>query len=530
MKAFLTRATTKLSVGWAAALLASASFMTMFLSLFRERLLNANFGVESIELDAYRAAFTVPDFMFILLVSGALSVTFIPVLNDRLGKGNRKSAWDLSSSLLNLLSIITLLASLLIIVFAEPIVTYLVAPGMSLEGQDLAISMMRIVAINPLLFAISAVFTSMQQAVGRFFFFALAPAIYNVGIIFGIVYITPEYGIQGVTIGVIIGAVAQVVLAAVGMIGLGFSYSPTINWRNQGFRKVLVMLPQRSLDQGIDYFNSLVEISIASRLIQGSINAWQVGFMLHWVPINLIGVAISTAAFPQMSERISQGRPDLFKKEFITLLRVIIWLAVPVCIVAFFGRGYLVRLLVAEGNSTISNILGLLVIAIFFRAVFHLVSRGFYAQQDTFTPLVVSIIAIAINIVLAIYLALPFGADYGVLGLAIAQSIMATTEVLILMFILTQRFPKMFKKSFFVALSKMALVGLATSVITYFLIQLFPLKITDVGFFSLVPKFGLIVALSFLCYILLSYLVGLREAAPIIDKASRVLFKPVKIS
>jgi len=281
MNRILRRANAKLSVGWAAALLSGLSFVAMFLSLFRERLLNTNFGVTSLELDAYRAAFTVPEFMFIILVSGALSVTFIPVLNERISAGNKKSAWDMSSSLLNFMATLTAIAAVVIIIFADPIVKYLIAPGMEPEGQDLAITMMRIIAINPILFAVSAVLTSIQQIFGRFFFFALTPAIYNMGIIAGIVFLSPEYGIIGAAYGVVIGAVIQLFVAIAGMTGLGFEYHKGINWRNHGFKKVLSLLPYRSFDQGIDYFNNLVEISLASRLRQGMINAWSVSFTLH---------------------------------------------------------------------------------------------------------------------------------------------------------------------------------------------------------------------------------------------------------
>ena len=529
MKKILQRANKKLSIGWTAALLSSMSMIAMFLSLFRERLLIANFGVASVELDAYRAAFKVPDFMFIILVSGALSVTFIPVLNERLAKGNKKSAWDMSSSLVNFLASITLVTSVVIMALADPIVTYLLAPGLSPEGQELAIVMMRIIAINPFLFAISSVITSVQQAVGRFFFFALAPAIYSLGIIFGILFLAPRFGIIGVALGVVVGSLAQLLVGSIGMMGLGFEYHNRINWRSRGFRDVLRLLPQRSLDQGIDYFNNLVEISLASRLIRGAINAWEVAFTLHWVPVSLIGVAISTAAFPQMTERISQGRPDLFKKEFIQIFRVLIWLSLPTVVIAFFGRGYIVRLLVAEGNARISDLLGLLAIAIFFRAMFHLISRGFYAQKDTITPLKVSIFAIGLNVFLAIYFVSSWGADIGINGLAIARAIAAVIEVFILLFIMERRFKGIFSLDFFKGVGKMGLATLVSATVTYLGVLNIPLRITDVGFFTLVPKFGTIVLGGLLSYLLASFILNIKEAKPVQDRILKFIYKPIRI-
>jgi putative peptidoglycan lipid II flippase len=518
-----------LSIGKSAALLAGLSLITMLLGLFRERLLNANFGVESISLDAYRVAFKVPDFMFIVLVSGALSVTFIPVLTARLVSHNKQSAWDLTSSLVNMLAVFTLGASIFIMIFADPIVKHLLAPEMSAEGQNLAVAMMRLIAINPFLFSISSVITSVQQAMGRFFFYALAPAIYNLAIIFGVMFLADEHNIMGVVYGVIIGSIVQLLVAAIGLRGLGLKYHFGINWRHRGLKEVRRLLPQRSADQGMDYFSNLVEISLANRTGVGMINAWEMAYTLHFVPINLIGVALSTAAFPQMTERINQGRPDLFKSEFSVVMRTLIWLAIPTAVIAFFGRGYLVRLLIAEGNSTISDLLGLLVIAIIFRAIFHLISRAFYADHDTATPLKVSIATVGLNIILAIYLVAPGLGGFGIMGLAIAKSFTAVLEVLVLMFILMRRYKGIFGSFFIHSVAKMVSAAGFMAVITYGLVLALPLKATDAGFFILVPKFAAIVSIGLISYILFSYIFDIEEAKPLVSKLKRLMFAPVRI-
>ncbi|MDX1765435.1 MAG: murein biosynthesis integral membrane protein MurJ [Candidatus Saccharimonadales bacterium] len=526
MRNFIAKANQKISVGWAATLLASTTLISSLLGLLRERLLLANFGVSE-EVDAYKAAFAVPDFMFFLLVSGALSVTFIPVFTERLIKGNRESAWQLSSSVLNFLALITGAVSIFLIIFADPLVRHVVAPGLSEYSTGLAILMMRVIALNPFLFAISSVLTSMQQALGRFFFYALAPSLYNIGIIFGIMYLSPRYGIEGVAYGVLIGSILQLLASFMGMIGTNYKYTGGISWRNLGFRRVLELLPARSADQGIDYLNTLVEVNIASRLREGAITAYQTAFTLHMVPITLIGVAISTAAFPKMSERLSQGRPDLFKKEMVAILRVIIWLALPAGIIAFFGRGYLVRLLVADGNKTIATLLGLLVIAVLFRSVFHLISRTYYAQQDTKTPLLISIAAITLNIALAIYLTRQ--ARYGIFGLAMAQSITAIFEVVVLFIVMSRRLPGLLDMKFIRGVTAMISAAGLSGLFTYVLVAfLLPLQATDVGFFTLAPKFGLIVLGSLGSYIVISYMFGIKESRPVMERVGNVVFKPIR--
>ena len=520
MNRILNRANKRVPIFWAAGLLAGSTLVANLLGLMRERLLLANFGVGA-EVDAYKAAFTIPDFMFFVLTSGALSVTFIPVFNERLGKGNKKSAWELSNSLLNFMAAITFVASILIMIFAKPLV-HVVASGLQGYQLEQAASMMRIIAINPFLFSISSVFTSMQQAVGRFFFFALAPSFYSMGIIIGIIGLSPRLGIEGVAYGVVIGSIMQLLVAAFGLYGMGYTYFPKIFWKNRGFKEVLHLLPARSVDQGIDYFNNIVEVNLASRLGVGAITAYQTAYTLHSVPITLIGVAISTAAFPRITDRLNQGRPDLFKRDLLRILRVIIWLALPAAVIAYFGRGYLVRLLAAGGNPVIASLLGLLVVSIFFRSIFHIMSRSFYAQHDTMTPLKISIFAILLNIFLAIFLARP--SAYGINGLAMAQSIVAAAEVLILVGVLWRRYPGFITAEFTAAFIKMLSAAGLMSLVTYFLIRMLPLGARDRGFASLVPKFGLIVVGSLAAYTAICSIFRLQEAEPIISRTKKILF------
>ena len=183
-RSVVAMANAKLSIRFAAVLLSVSTLVSALLGIFRDRLLNSYYlDTYPTGIDAYTAAFTVPDFMFFILTSGALAVSFIPVFNQRLVAGNKKSAWELSSSMLNLMALATLVASILIMVFADPLIRYVVGPGLDESGTVLAINMMRVIAINPFLFSIATILSSIQQAVGRFVFYALAPALYNIGIL-----------------------------------------------------------------------------------------------------------------------------------------------------------------------------------------------------------------------------------------------------------------------------------------------------------------------------------------------------------
>lgn len=530
---FVTQANKQLTIKFAATLLASSTLISAVLGIYRERILNALYLKDyAVGLDAYTVAFVVPDFMLTILISGALSVTFIPVFNQRFMNGNKKSAWEMSSSLINLMAIVTLAVSVLIIIFADPLVRYVVAPGLSEAGTGLAISMMRVIAVNPFLFAIAAVVASMQQAVGRFTFFALSPLIYNIGIIIGALVFTNgitigswhvfEGGIMGVALGVALGSVLQLIVSCIGLFGLGFDYEFKINRRNKGFKKVLQLLPARSLDQGIDYLNSIVEINLASRLAESSIRRYQLATSLHFMPINLIGVAISNAAFPNMTERLSQGRTDLFKKEFQAILRVIIWLALPVAAVTFFARGYVVNFIYNGGDFVIASILGILVVAIVFRSIYHILARSFYAQQDTKTPLYVSIAAIALNISLAIWFTTKL--DMGIYGLAWAQSIVAVVEVIILFVLLSRKITNPFTVDFWPATIRMVAATAVTGFVCYVAVALLPLSASDISFSATFPKFVIISTISGVSYLAASKLLRIGEVEPVLRVLRKVLF------
>ena len=540
-KSVVTLANMKMSVRSAAIVLAASTLISAMLGLFRDRLLNSYYlGTYPTGIDAYTAAFTIPDFMFFILTSGALAVSFIPVFNQRLATGNKKSAWEMSSSLINLLALLTLVASILIMIFADPLIRYVVSPGLDESGMVLAINMTRVIAINPFLFSIATVLTSMQQAVGRFIFYAFAPAIYNIGIIIGITCFTGginlfgvqifEGGIMGVALGVILGAIMQLIVSLIGLFGLGFDYDFKIYWRNQGFRTILRLLPPRSLDQGMDYVNSLVSMNLSSRMGAGAVRSFDQATTLHAVPISLIGVAISTAFFPKLTEELGTGDKTKFNTTFRQALRMIIWIALPISIIAFFARGYVTSFISNIGNNdsngTIASILGMLCLAIFAKSIFHIASRGFYAYQDTRTPFRVSIIAIGATIgLMVLFTTLGFGVD----GLGIAQSIGATLEIIILLWILHKRSNStLLDKAFWRGSLRMMFAALITGCVAFSMTKFFPLMITDNSLVITIPKFLLISVVSLAAYLVASYFLDLKEAKPVFSFIKKKLFKNVK--
>jgi len=528
----------RISVGNIAALLVAASLTGQVLGFLRTKLVNANFpatGPHS--TDAYFAAFSIPDFFFFTLAAGALGVAFMPVLAEHLQKRDRKGVWELSASLLNFLALLMLGVGVFMLVFAEPLIHHVVAPRLKGAELDNAVMIMRLLAFNPLLFTITGVITSVQQTMGRFFFYAIAPLFYNACIIISILVFSEapghhggpgHLGIAGLGFGALIGAILQLLVVMVGTLKLNFHWHPRINWRNPDFRLILKNLPPRSLDQGIDQVNSVVETHIASSLGAGNISYYNNAYTLSTAPILLVGTAISTAAFPRLNQRLAQGRHDLFRRDFLMILRAMIWLAAPLVVVCFYCRGYLSRLIFTQDNAEIALIFGYLTLAIFFRIIYSIISRWFYAQKDTRTPLFVSFFTIGLNITLAVTLAKSY--SYNIAGLALAQSIAAMAEVVVLVIIMLYRDHKLFDAAFWDGLVRIMSVTGFSAVAGFIMVHIYPLTLADKGIFTLGSKLVAIAGVTFAVHLLVSSVFGLEEVGPVFRRLRRMALKPLRLN
>ncbi len=528
MNRFLNRANKRISLGGAATLLIVVALMGQTLGFLRNRLISANFTVlDPGSSDAFFVAFQIPDFFYYTIAAGALGVAVIPFLADRLQAGDRKGVWELTSSLLNVLAVVMFVIGVGTFVFAEPLI-HLLAPNLPANHLAQAVTIMRIIAFNPLLFTLSGIIMSVQQTFGRFFFYAVAPLFYNLAIISSIYLFQHNVGIVGLGIGALAGAVLQLLVAMLGLFGLNFKYQLRVKWQNSEFRRMLRQLPPRSLDQGIDQVNSIVEVNRAQALGVGPVSWYNFAYTLHNVPIMLIGNSIATASFPRLVERLAQGRPDLFRQDFLRILRTIIWLITPIVVLCYFCRGYMARLIFGDVSRDVSLIFGYLAAAIFFRTIYSMISRYFYAQKDTKTPLFVSIFAIGLNIFLAFRLA---AADaYGISGLALAQSIVAGSEVVILFSIMLYRDRKLFSENaFWGALIRILSVSGFSVLTAFIMISLFPLQLDDKGFVVLGAKLLAIAGTTLAVYVAISSVFGLDEAKYVLVKAKRIILKPVKV-
>lgn len=520
----------RVSISNVAFLLIATSFAGQLLGFLRTKLVNANFPtVGPHSTDAYFAAFNIPDLFFFTLAAGALGVAFMPILSDRLHSGNKDSMWELSASVMNLLAIIMAVVGVIMLIFAQPLIKYIVAPGLSPIQLHTAATIMRLLAFNPLLFTISGILTSIEQTMGRFFFYAIAPIFYNLSIIISIFIFRHNIGLVGLGIGALVGAIAQLLIIAAGQWKLGFKWRPRITWKSKDFHHVLRNLPPRSLDQGMDQVENIVETHIASGLGSGNITYYVNAFILSTAPIYLFGTCIATAAFPRLNARLSQGRPDLFRKDFLMVIRAMIWISAPLVVVCFFCRGYLARMIYAKGGPQIATLFGFLTVAIFFQILYTIISRWFYAQKDTKTPLFVSLFVISLNVYLAITLARPEPVGYGVDGLAMAQSIVAAVEVIILAVIMLKRDHRLFDAHFWDGIGRIISVTGFSILAAFIMISFYPLGAHDRGIITLGTKLFFIAGVTFTVHLLISSLFGLEEAKPVMSRIRKIILTPIRL-
>lgn len=429
------------SVAGGAAILAVASFASRLIGLVRDNLFAKYFGASEV-LDVYHAAFKVPDFIFNIIVLGALSASFVPVFIERRAQSGQVEADRLASAILNVVFIGVLLCSVVALLVAEPLSHWLMA-SRSLDQQADTAQLMRIMLISVLCFGVSNVFAGMLQANRRWLIFSLAPILYNVGIIIGIVWLYDWFGLVGLGYGVVLGAILHLMIQAIAVVRQGFRYTPV--WFVPGVQTILRLMPPRAIALGIAQLNIAVIAVLALRLPAGSLAIWTWADNLQHVPINLVGVSLALSAFPVFAQAFADQDMAKFKKVFSENFRRLLFLIIPISVIILLLRAQLVRITLGsfgsgafdwEATIITAQVLGIFAIALFAQAAIPMLARSFFAYHDTKTPLYISLGSLVLNVVLAYGLM-----DYlGIYGLAFAFSLSSLVNMLLLLLLLRIKF------------------------------------------------------------------------------------------
>lgn len=430
----------------AATLIAITSLLSRFLGVIRDRILAGQFGAGE-ALDIYFAAFRVPDLIFNLVVLGALSAGFIPIFTSLLKKNeednsDNKEIWELSSNVLNFLSLTILVLSVFGIIFAGPLVK-IIAPGFSLESQATTVSLTRIMFLSPLFLGISGVLGGILQSAKRFLVYSIAPMAYNLGIIFGAAYLSKWFGIYGLAWGVVIGAFLHAAIQFPAVYKLGFRWSLILNWRDKNTKKIARMMVPRTLSLAVSQIGLLFTTIIASMLPSGSLAVYNFANNLQSFPVGVFGVSFAIAAFPSFSEYAFE--PEILVKKFSSTMRQIMFFVIPSTVIIITLRAQIIRVIYGTGsfdwNDTVltMNALGLFSTSLVAQAAAPLLVRVFYARQNTKIPLYIGGFSVIVNLALSWYL----GRKIGVAGLAIAASVSSAINFIFLWLFLYIELPNL---------------------------------------------------------------------------------------
>lgn len=335
------------TVTFAAILLGISALISRFLGLIRDRLLAGRFGAGE-ELDIYFAAFRIPDFVYGILIMAGVSAVFLPVFSEYFRKGE-EDAWKFANNLLNCFLILLILICGILALFT-PLLINLIAPGFSPENKELAIALTRLMFISPIFFGLASIFSGILHYFNRFLAYSMAPVIYNLGIIFGILFLVPRFGLYGLAYGVILGAFLYWLFQFLAVKGSGYKYLPLLNFKNFGLNKVFKLMLPRTIGAAAFHINLIVITAIASFLPAGSIAIFNFANNLQYLPIGLIGLSFSVAAFPVMARTWAAGLKEEFFKTFSSTFRQILFLIIPTSLLVFILRAQIVRLVLGTGE------------------------------------------------------------------------------------------------------------------------------------------------------------------------------------
>jgi len=452
---------TSRSLVQSASIVAVAFVASRILGLGREVILARQFGTSG-DYDAYVAAFRVPDLLFLIIMAGAFGSAFIPVFSGLLGRGRDDDAWMLASVVLNLAAIAMVIATIICFVFANQLVDTVVAPGLEPASRELTVQLLRLLLLSPVFLGLGIAAKGILEGQDRFDLPALAPLIYNLAIILAALFLAPRYGIYGVAIGVIIGALGHALIQLPGLVRGGMHYRPVLNLRVPGLAEIGRLLVPRLIGQAAFQINVIVVYALASGSGMGAVSSLNYALQLMMLPHGVVALSISTVVFPTMARLFDQGNVTGFRQTFGRALRPLLFLTLPAAVGLFAFREAIVQSLFQFGAfSSQSTDLVVLPLAWFALgllgyALAEVLTRAFYAMHDTKTPVIAAIGTIVLNIGLSALLIDRFGHA----ALAFSLSLTTAIEALILLLILRYRLGPASKGD----LRWLARVALATTV------------------------------------------------------------------
>ncbi len=464
-----------------------AYILSNLAGLLAKTLTARSFGTGG-ESEAFYAANRFSEILFNLVAGGALGSAFIPTFTRFLVKRDQEGAWELASAIINWVLLILTIFSILSMIFARQIVHFILAPGfssVSIEKELLTTKLLRIQIPSAIIFGLSGLVMGILNAHQHFFVSALAPGMYQLGWIFGVLVLAPHYGVFGLSYGILLGACFHLLVQVPMLLRLPqFHLKTGLGRGNPAVREVATLMAPRLLGVAVVQLNFLMNTYLASLQPEGSVTAISLAFSLMLLPQAAIAQSIAVASLPTFSQQVANGKLDEMRASFTSTLRMILLLAIPSMIGLIVLRKEIVRVLYERGAFTATSTtlvawaLLWYALGLIGHCLVEITSRAFYAQHDTKTPVLVGVGAMSLNLILSILFSrmfLSFGwMPHG--GLALANSTATTLEAIMLLTLMKKRMHGLNTKYILNGLAK---AGFASVVMTIFVLAC---KSIDFGF------------------------------------------------
>jgi len=481
------------------------------------------------DLDAYFAAFRIPDLVFQLVAAGALSSALIPVIASLIANDEEARSWRVASTIANLMLVALVVLSAAMAIGA-PWIVPIITPGFGPAQTDLTIELTRIMLLSPILLALGALATSVLNARDRFSIASLAPIAYNLVIIVFAVVLAPIVGIEGLAIAVVLGAAAHLLVQLPAIIRMpGFHYQLIADIRDPAAREAFLLMVPRAIGLGVSQITFLVNTSLASTLASGSIVAYNVAFTTLQIPLGVIGIPLGVVLLPSMSRAMATGDTGGYARLIVRALRLLLYVMLFLTAMTIVLRQQIVTLLFDYGNFSAEAVDRTAQTLLFFalglagHAMIVVLARAFYADKDTRTPVVAAILSVVVNVTVSVALIGSLGLD----GLALGIAAGAWFEATLLAILLWRRTPALDGSGIVRASAMFAigagLAGLVAAAVTYGTGLVLGPVVADAKIFVLLQA-GLAFTAAGLAYVAYSQVFGLpefRETAAIAISALR---------
>ena len=454
------------TIAGGAMIIALFSVFSRLLGLLRDRFLSSSFGAGQV-LDAYYAAFRLPDLVFNTLVLGALSSAFIPVFL-KYWRRNKEEAWQITSGVLNVLFLIVLFCAIIFFILAPSIINYMV-PGFTPETKALTVSLTRIMLIGTLFFTLSNVVGSVLNSFQRFLSYSLAPVMYNLGIIFGILVLVKKtsLGFTGLGWGIALGAALHFLIQIPALMRTGYRWQPIFKFNHPAIKKISILMLPRCFGLAVSQFNFIVTTFIASGITIGAVAIYNLAFNLINFPVSIFGISLAISIFPILSRSFAEGNKSSFVEHFSKTIRRIFYLIIPATVLFLALRAQIVRLILGAGVFTwrdtvlTANTLGWFSVSLFAQSLIPIFARAFYATQNTKTPVKIAVFCFIVNIIGCLIL----GSLIGVGGLALAFSIASIINFGLLYFYFDKKIFPLPSKEILVSVLRITGLSIAMAVV-----------------------------------------------------------------